>query len=191
MDTLTDLDKKNYAKFMSKINKFGSPRNNHSLSGCWTHRMGVSSNGYGQIMFQMKAWLTHAYSYYIHNGKPELQDGMVVAHKCDNKECCNPEHLEYITHEQNCKDAVARIRTIKPQKEKREGNFIASSASFTSGEQLGENNMNAKLNWEKVRAIRSRHKAGLAYGGLKKMAEEYGVKYITMQKIVANKLWIE
>jgi len=153
--------------------------------------MGASSAGYGQIMFQNKAWLTHTYSYYIHNGKPELLTGMVVAHKCDNKECANPEHLEYITHTQNCKDAVERIREKKPEKEKRFGNFIPSSASFKSGEQLGENNMNSKLNWEKVREIRARYKAGLKYGELKKMAEEYGVAYITMQKIVSNKLWIE
>lgn len=185
------LDKQNYEKFMSKINKFGSPRSNHSLSGCWTHITSVSSGGYGQIQFQNQKWDMHRYSYYIHNGKPELLVGMVVAHKCDNKECCNPDHLEYITHEQNCKDAVARIRTIKPKKEKREGNFHATSGSIKPGEQLGEANNNAILNWDKVRAIRARHKAGLAYGGLKKMAEEYGVKYITMQRIVANTLWIE
>lgn len=191
MFPLSKVDDANYTKFMKKINKFGSPRSNHSLSGCWTHRMGVSSAKYGQIMFQNKAWLNHTYSYYIHNGKPEFEKGYDVSHKCDNKECSNPEHLEYITHTQNCIDAVERIREKKPKKEKREGNFIASSASFTSGEQLGENNMNAKLNWEKVRSIRARYKAGLTYGELKKMAEEYGVKYITMQKIVANKLWIE
>jgi len=191
MDNLTELDKQNYAKFMSKVNKFGSPRSNHSLSGCWTHRLGVSSCGYGQIMFNGKAWLGHRYSYWIHNGKPEMEKGWVVAHKCDNKECCNPEHLEYITHDQNCKDAVTRIRTINPEKPKREGNFIAPSTSFKPGTQTGENNLNSKLTWEKVREMRARHRAGLAYGGLKKLATEYGIAYITAQKIVGNKLWIE
>jgi hypothetical protein len=191
METLTDLDKQNYAKFMGKIIKYGSPRTNHSMSGCWTHRMGISSAGYGQIMFQYKAWLHHVYSWWIHNGKPDFKEGYDVSHKCDNKECANPEHLEYITHEQNCKDAVDRLREKAPKKEKRKGNFHATAGTLKPGEQLGESNNNAILNWEKVRAIRARHKAGLKYGELKKMAEEYGVKYITMQRIVANTLWIE
>ncbi len=176
---------------MSKINKFGSPRNNHSLSGCWSHRMGISSSGYGQIMFQYKAWHHHVYSWWIHSGKPEFKEGYDVSHKCDNKECCNPEHLEYITHEQNCLDAVARVRTLLPEKPKREGNFIASGGSWKKGEQSGENNVNSKLDWVKVRAIRARHKAGLKYGELKKMAAEYGIAYNTIQKIVDNSLWKE
>jgi len=189
--TMTVYDMMNLNHLMSKVIKFGSPRSNHSLSGCWTHVTSVSSSGYGQVSIDGVLWGIHRYSYFIHNGKPELPKGFHVAHKCDNKECCNPEHLELITHEQNCKDAVARIRTIKPKKEKREGNFHATSGSIKPGEQLGEANNNAILNWDKVRAIRSRHKAGLKYGELKKMAEEYGVKYITIQRIVANTLWVE
>jgi len=151
--------------------------------------MGVSSAGYGQMMFQYRAWLGHQYSYWIHNGRPELKPGWVVAHKCDNKECYNPEHLEYITHKQNCEDAVTRIRTKKPEKPKREGNFHATAGTLKPGEQLGEANNNARLNWDIVRAMRARHAKGLAYGELKKMATEYGIAYITAQKIVAGTLW--
>jgi hypothetical protein len=45
------------------------------------------------------------------------------------------------------------------------------------------------LNWEKVREIRAKIAAGLRYGGLKKLAAEYGIQYITAQKIKANQLW--
>ena len=188
---LSQQDDHHYRKFMKKINKYGSPRNNHSLSQCWTHTTSVSSSGYGQIMFQNKAWGLHTYSYYIHNGKPDLEKGYDVSHKCDNKECCNPEHLEYITHAQNVRDGVKRVKEIKPTKEKKKGNYKATSASFKPGEQKGENNSTAVLTWEKVREIRDIHSKGLKYGDLKKMADKYGTSVRSIENVINKKTWVE
>ena len=65
------------------------------------------------------------------------------------------------------------------------------SGAFKSGESKGENNLNAKLNWEKVRAIRKKIAEGLPYGGLKKLAKEYDIEYVTIQKIKSGALWVE
>lgn len=44
----------------------------------------------------------------FHNIK--LPKGIVVRHKCDNKVCCNPHHLEEGTHQQNMNDMKERER---------------------------------------------------------------------------------
>lgn len=116
---LSTQDDYNYNKFMSKIVKDG--RINDELSQCWSHITGPSSSGYGQIMFQRKAWGLHVYSYWIHNGKPELPKGYHVSHACDNKECSNPEHLSLKTIQENIIEAVERIRVIKPKKKRKKG----------------------------------------------------------------------
>lgn len=38
----------------------------------------------------------------------EITEKMVVCHKCDNKMCINPEHLELGTQQKNIQDAVTR-----------------------------------------------------------------------------------
>jgi hypothetical protein len=175
---------------MSKIIKFGSPRSNHNLSGCWTHT-GVVSSGYGMIMIDNKQWGMHRYSYWIHNGKPELPKGFHVCHACDNKECCNPEHLSLKTAQENAIEAVERIKVIKPKKEKKQGNYTATSASYKPGDQKGENNTTAILTWEGVREIRDTHSKGLKYGDLKKMSEKYGVCVRAIENIINKKSWVE
>ena len=186
---LSAQDDCNYKKFMSKINKEGQCK--EEFSRCWSHITAPSSSGYGQIMFQNKAWGLHVYSYWIHNGKPELLKGYDVSHKCDNKECCNPEHLEYISHIKNVQDAVERVRVIKPKKEKKKGSYMATSASFKPGDQSGENNSTAILTWEKVREIREIHSKGLKYGDLKKMSEKYNVCVRAIENIINKKSWVE
>ena len=191
LNTLSVEDKANYYKLMSKIIKFGSPRSNHCLSQCWTHTTGASSSGYGQISIAGEMWGIHRYSYWIHNGKPELPKGYHVSHACDNKECSNPEHLSLKTVKENVIEAVERIRVIKPKKEKKQGNYTATSASFKPGEQKGENNTTAILTWEKVREIRDIHSKGLKYGDLKKMSEKYGVCVRAIENIINKKSWVE
>jgi hypothetical protein len=115
---------KMYDAFYSKINKKGSPRTNHSLSGCWTHSTAASSSGYGQIWINNKPWNLHRLSWFLHNGCPENQDHSFyrshkyhVAHLCDNKECCNPEHLQLQTCEKNIQDGVKLRDADKKPKE--------------------------------------------------------------------------
>ena len=60
MTNLTE-EQKMMKRLMSKINKFGSPRSNHGLSGCWGHTTAPSSNGYGQIVIIGKDMLTHKF----------------------------------------------------------------------------------------------------------------------------------
>lgn len=40
----------------------------------------------------------------------EIQEGLCVLHRCDNKKCVNPNHLYVGTKKQNTLDAVSRGR---------------------------------------------------------------------------------
>ena len=78
-------------------------------SGCWIWLgMGHSENGYGLFRFggRGKCYLAHRISYEFYVGK--IPDGLELDHKCENKLCVNPDHLEPVTHKENMLRMYAR-----------------------------------------------------------------------------------
>lgn len=142
---------------------------------CWEWTASLDEDGYGR--FSSPERLAHRFAYRFYKG--EIEKDKMILHSCDNRKCCNPEHLRLGTAKDNINDCIIR------------GRYTIPSGAFKKGQQTGENNTRAKLTWEKVREMRARIKAGLPYGGLQKLAEEYGISYICIQKIKANKLWAE
>lgn len=55
--------------------------------------------------------MAHRIAYELINGK--IPEGMLIRHRCDNKLCCNPRHLEIGTHNDNMADAVERSRMAR------------------------------------------------------------------------------
>lgn len=97
---------------------------------CWNWKGGQQSKGYGSFgVGGGKTALAHRVAYEFERGP--IPDGLLVRHRCDNRLCCNPAHLELGTIADNNRDAVERGRTAK-----------------------GEQNGNAKLTAEQVREIR-------------------------------------
>jgi hypothetical protein len=74
---------------------------------CWLWTAAFR-NGYGAIKHEGKVLSAHKLSYIIANGFPA--DGLVIAHKCDNRGCCNPAHLEAVTPGTNNRDARVRVK---------------------------------------------------------------------------------
>lgn len=68
------------------------------VKGCWLWR-GSTSNGYGYIGYKNKNLRVHIVSYLIFKGKFPI--GFDIHHKCNVRNCCNPDHLEAITHLEN------------------------------------------------------------------------------------------
>ncbi|MBU2346596.1 MAG: HNH endonuclease [Gammaproteobacteria bacterium] len=70
---------------------------------CWPWKGTVSSNGYaytGNIKYN-----THSVArlaWILING--EVPKGQLICHKCDNKICCNPNHLYCGTYSDNMSD---------------------------------------------------------------------------------------
>lgn len=73
---------------------------------CWEWQGSRRGDGYGQLYVMGKHQAAHRFSHYI----ATMEIPPVVRHKCDNRTCVNPHHLEGGTQSDNMKDTVERGR---------------------------------------------------------------------------------
>lgn len=125
---------------------------------------GGTSEGYGMtwVPHLKKNVGAHRVSYCKHNNVSlESIEGLVVRHKCDNRLCVNPDHLEIGTHKDNARDRVERGRCNTPS---------------------GERNGSAKLSNKQVDEIREKYSG--VRGEVSSLAREYGVGRSCISKIL-------
>lgn len=127
---------------------------------CWNWKGPVWPHGYGRLSQVRKNGYSHRHAWELHFGK--IPDGMCVCHKCDNKLCCNPNHLFLGTIADNMADMVQKNR-------QRKGERIPSS----------------KLTAEKV----SRIKNLIGKFPVRKLGEMFGVSYQSIQFIKDGITW--
>lgn len=75
---------------------------------CWFWGGTITSNGYGLTSLGKYA---HRMSYETYVG--EIPDGLLIRHKCDERTCIQPAHLETGTLKDNVRDMVERGRSAK------------------------------------------------------------------------------
>lgn len=119
---LPSLDPNTCLRFLSKINK---------TQNCWFWIACLySEKGYGAFRLRGETKLAHRVSWELHCGS--IPEGLWVLHKCDIKNCVNPDHLFLGTHRDNMQDAALKDRFER-----------------------GNRHHNAKLTLEQVSEIRS------------------------------------
>ncbi len=96
------LTEKDAKRFWSKVDKDISPK------GCWIWSRGCHIRGYGKFSIGKRPDLAHRISYMMHNGP--IPEGMWVLHKCDIRNCVNPEHLRVATPPENVYDTLEKGR---------------------------------------------------------------------------------
>jgi len=81
-------------------------------TGCWNWQKGCFDSGYGALSVtkdgverQVRA---HRYAYEAFVGP--IPAGLCVCHRCDVKNCCNPEHLFLGTNADNSRDMTEKGR---------------------------------------------------------------------------------
>jgi len=83
------------------------------LSGChiW---LGSFRRGYGYLRYRKRAWSAHRVAWEVKHGP--IPDGMVLRHRCNVRNCVNPDHLVPGTSAQNSADLKAvRVRFADAQ----------------------------------------------------------------------------
>lgn len=120
--------------------------------------------GYASLQFNRVHYLAHRFTWLIHRGP--IPDGLMVLHTCDNRPCCNPDHLFLGTHQDNMDDAKAKNRFKPP---------------------LGEAHGQSKLKTKQVlNIIRLVTVEGLSQSAV---ARRYGVHQCNVSRIVGKKRW--
>lgn len=107
-------------RFWNQVDKSGDLRSEVGKEKeCWEWVGSMGSNGYGRIgasgfsgaigVNKRGAYIeAHRGAYILANGP--IPDGLVVRHKCDNRLCVRPAHLELGTHKDNKLDCMERGR---------------------------------------------------------------------------------
>ena len=105
------LTKREQQRFLDKIKV--NPETN-----CWEWQACKSGGGYGKFGFRGKTVLSHRLAYQCIIG--EIPEGMELDHVRINqtpelcsRACCNPEHLEAVTHQQNMSRSKINIETSR------------------------------------------------------------------------------
>jgi hypothetical protein len=95
-----------------------------------------------------------------------IPDGMCVCHACDNRACCNPEHLWLGTRTDNNRDCDAKHRRIQL---------------------VGEQHPRSKLTVDAVVQMRRRYTG--KRGELTLFAKEFGVSKSTVFDVIKGDIW--
>jgi hypothetical protein len=88
-------------------------------NGCWEWQGYRHLGNYGMATYRTKRISAHRLSYLLFKGP--IPAGMGVCHSCDNKACCNPDHLWLGDRAANMRDLQAkglhhkRLKTHCPQ----------------------------------------------------------------------------
>lgn len=66
---------------------------------CWVWDYAGNSSGYGHVSVDYRTVLTHRLMYAARVGP--IGEDLEVDHVCQVRRCCNPAHLEPVSHEEN------------------------------------------------------------------------------------------
>ena len=147
-----------------------------SKEKCWEWRGAKTSGGYGNLSWRGMHVQAHRVAYFLTNGGIALETNFrqagvakrykrFVLHRCDNRACCNPNHLFLGSMRTNQLDAYTKGRKVQPRSE----------------------HVNAKLTPDQVRDIRARYDRGI--DKQIPLATEFGVSQRAISLIVRRETY--
>jgi len=147
------------------------------LGNCWRYTGAIASSGYGQSWLHGKVITAHRAMWIFAFGP--IPKKMFVCHKCDNRRCCNPDHLFLGTQKDNIQDMFAKGRGWEGDK-----NWTRKNPEKVM---RGVDQPKAKLNDEIVIELRRRRMVnGDTYTS---MARELGMDKSVIRRAVLGINW--
>jgi hypothetical protein len=134
--------------------------------GCWEWVGSTSRDGYGGIRIKGRLYRTHRLAYEL--ARESIPQSLQVCHTCDNRLCCNPEHLWLGTAIDNALDCIAKGRAHRNPR-------------------IGEKHVRAKLTTADVLVIRAAYATGTI--STNELARQYAVSQALIWKIVHRVIW--
>lgn len=131
-------------------------------SDCWVWIAAKTGFGHGAVSTGVRNTMAHRSAYEARHGEGTAR-GRMVLHSCHNPACVNPNHLSLGDHDENMRQMREAGRSV-----------------------VGEKQPAAKLNDEKVMAIRRRVGAGETLCAL---AKEYAVTHQVVKKAAVGQTW--
>ena len=142
---------------------------------CWNWKMKLNETGYGQVTLFGKNEGAHRVSYELFVG--DIPANHVVRHKCDNRKCVNPAHLETGTTQENINDKVGRNRQAR-------GTELVQAQSINRAR--GEAHGTSKLTETDVVEMRLLYDFGASQ---KELVAKYGISQSNVSAIITKRLW--
>jgi HNH endonuclease len=133
-------------------------------TGCWVWQFSLSNTGYGRVTHEGRTIGVHVASVLVLRGE-EVPPGHEVCHRCNNRACCNPDHLYVGTRADNVRDAMR------------------AGTAFVPGGFKGEDHPLARLTEDDVRAIRASSERP------KVVAQRFNVTHAHIYAIRKRKIW--
>jgi len=157
-------------RFWSKVDRQGP-------NECWEWKAGRTLKNYGQLRLPGRGMVrAHRFAWELTNGP--IPDGLCVLHHCDNRPCCNPDHLFLGTHAENAADCREKGRTPRGDRH--------GSKTCPDRVLRGSDHGCAKLNEDQIPYIRALCEGGLSQ---RDVARAYGTCQATIRDIVSRRKW--
>jgi predicted XRE-type DNA-binding protein len=90
---------------------------------CWNWIRSIGSAGSGVFTIRRKNISAYKMAWELTYG--DVPEGKILCHICDNRKCCNPNHLYVGTHKENAEDRKNRGRNGDQRGEKSKHNKLS------------------------------------------------------------------
>ncbi len=157
------------ASYDERIEIFWDTLSAPTIDGCleWLgHPRGA--HRYGRCRWGIQA---HRFAWELKHGP--IRNGLFVLHRCDNRRCCNVDHLFLGTLKENAADMLLKGRA----------NFQASPECLARGERSGQSTLTPDL----VKAMRAEYIVHAT--SREQLAVKYGIRHTALHNICTYKTW--